>query len=47
MPGDDLVAPADDGAPEGADLGRAGVVLESDHELVDELARQVRGSSIS
>jgi hypothetical protein len=38
VPGDDLIAPADDGAAEGAHLGRAGLVLEINAELIDELA---------
>jgi hypothetical protein len=40
VPDDDLVTPADDGAAQGADLGRAGLVLEILATLVDELAGQ-------
>ena len=36
VPGDDLVEPADQGAAEGVDLWRAGVVLEVGSELGDE-----------
>ncbi len=42
VPCDDLVEPALQRSPEGADLCRAGLVLEIVTELVDELVGQVR-----
>ena len=42
VPGGDLTPPAHDGAPEALHLRRAGLVLEIDAELRDELASHDR-----
>src|SRR6476661_6891863 len=41
VPGDDVVPPAGDGATERADLDGAGIVLEVDTKLGDELVGQL------